>query len=78
MQMQNSQRLKVFSEEKNEPSENITEDTENETSTDETVSDKNLTESLDVDEEVKDGLLKKTVVYIIMKQEKSNRYYSRL
>ena len=55
--VEQSETEKVFSEEKNEPSENITEDTENETSTDETVSDKNLTESLDVDEEVKDGFV---------------------
>lgn len=55
--VEQSETEKVVSEEKNEPSENITEDTENETSTDETVSDKNLTESLDVDEEVKDGFV---------------------
>lgn len=55
--VEQSETEKVVSEEKNEPSENITEDTENETSTDETVSDKNLTESLDADEEVKDGFV---------------------
>ena len=55
--VEQSETEKVVSEEKNEPSENITEDTENETSTDETVSDKKLTESLDVDEEVKDGFV---------------------
>lgn len=55
--VEQSETEKVVSEEKNEPSENITEDTENETSTDETVLDKNLTESLDVDEEVKDGFV---------------------
>ena len=55
--VEQSETEKVVSEEKNEPSENITEDTESETSTDETVLDKNLTESLDVDEEVKDGFV---------------------
>lgn len=55
--VEQSETEKVVSEEKSEPSENITEDTEKETSTDETVLDKNLTESLDADEEVKDGFV---------------------
>ena len=73
--VEQSETEKVVSEEKNEPSENITEDTESETSTDETVLDKNLTESLDVDEEVKDGFVEEdgSVYYY-----EAGKYYSRL
>ena len=68
--VEQSETEKVVSEEKNEPSENITEDTENETSTDETVSDKKLTESLDVDEEVKDGFVEEDGSVYYYEQEK--------